>query len=260
MYYFVRLYEYDDSDKESEYGICIDDNRILIDEDVFEAENREEAKEYCKKTYGNYPFKLSKSNKVNGSRYFYLCDSSLYWYEYHNKEIHIVCDYCKQEKIIKGRKRQIHNKFGEYCSRECCDKHYDELVNTIENEDLWISDTEHLGVPKDNDYNIVGYIYRITNKNTLKSYVGKTIKTPLFRWWQHLKVDGKFERVNISDLVFEVLEIVTFDKDIEKEKYKCGGDKLSDREAHYIHLFNCLEEGYNIKNELEKEGVKDENI
>ena len=260
MYYFVRLYEYEDEDteKEHEYGTYTDDNRILIDEDVFEAENREDAKEYCKKTYGDYPFKLSKKNKSNGNRYFYLCDSSLYWYEYHNKEIKIICDYCKNEKIIKGRKNQIYNKFGEYCSMECMQKHYDELVNTIENENLWISENDHLGVPKDNDYNIVGYIYMITNKKTLKCYVGKTIKPPLFRWWQHLKVDNKFERSNISDLVFEVLEIVTYDEKIEKDKYKSGGDKLSRREAYYIHLFNCLEEGYNIKNEIEEREIENE--
>jgi uncharacterized protein YneR len=238
MYYFVRFYEIDEEQW---------DDRNLIDEDVFEATDREIAKKYCINTYGNHPFARSKKD----NRYFYLTDSSLYWYEYHHKKIDIKCDYCGKETQIL-QKNRIHNKFGEYCSRDCMEKHYDELVNTIENENLWISETDHLGIPKDNDYNLIGYIYKITNKNTLKCYIGKTIKPPLFRWWQHLKVDNKFERANISDLVFEVLEIVTYDEKIEKNKYQSGGEKLSRREAYYIHLFDCLEEGYNIKNEIEK--------
>lgn len=269
MYYFVRLYEYydineDNTKTEQEKEEFLKnhyynyDNRELIDENVFEAEDREKAKEYCKNTYGNYPFKLSKNNKVNGHRYFYLCDSSSYWYEYHHKEVHIICDYCHKETVIIGLKNQIYNRFGEYCSRECCNKHYDELVNTIENEGMYISETDHLGIPKDYDDKLVGYIYKITNKYTLKCYIGKTIKPPLFRWWQHLKVDGKFERANVSDLVFEVLEIVTYDEEKEKEKYKCGADKLSDREAHFINLYNCIEEGYNIKKETEKDLLEEE--
>ena len=239
MYFFIRFYEY-----------CEDnwDNRKLIAEDTFEAENREEAKKYCINTYGEYPFRLT--NKTNGSKYFYLTESSLYWYEWHHKKIKIECDYCHKIAEIPIKKR-FHNKFGEYCSIECQEKHYEELVNTIDNENLWINEDDHLGVPKDNDLNIIGYIYKITNKNTLKCYVGKTIKPPLFRWWQHLKVDNKFEKSNISDLVFECLEIVTYDEMIEKTKYHCGADKLSAREAFYIHIYECLENGYNLKNELE---------
>lgn len=197
-------------------------------------------------------FGLSKKNKINGHRYFYLCESSLYWYDYHHKKIEIECSYCHKKAEMLYRKK-IYNKFGDYCSYECMEKHYKELVNTIENENLWVSEDEHLGIPKDNDYNLVGYIYKITNKNTLKCYIGKTIKPPLFRWWQHLKVDKKFERANITDLAFEVLELVTYKEELEKDKYKSGSEKLSDREAFYIHLFDCIEEGYNIKNELEKE-------
>lgn len=51
MYFFVRLYEYDEEQW---------DNRNLIDEDVFEAENRDEAKKHCIEVYGNYNFRLVK--------------------------------------------------------------------------------------------------------------------------------------------------------------------------------------------------------
>ena len=68
MYFFIRLYEINEEQW---------DNRDLIDEDVFESDNRETAKKYCIHKYGNYPFAKSKNN----NRYFYLTDSSLHWYE-----------------------------------------------------------------------------------------------------------------------------------------------------------------------------------
>ena len=78
----------------------------------------------------------------------------------------------------------------------------------------------------------------------MKSYVGQTIKPPLFRFWQHLKIDKKFEQEDISELVFEVVEIITYDKVIDTI-YMDEKDKLNKREAHFIQLFNCVDEGYN---------------
>ena len=96
-------------------------------------------------------------------------------------------------------------------------------------------------------------IYRITNKKTLKSYIGKTKKPPLFRWWQHLKVQNKFEQSDITDLVFEVLEIVTYEKELESDNiYKDGEDKMARREMFYITHFNTVDEGYNTIIETSK--------
>ncbi len=38
----------------------------------------------------------------------------------------------------------------------------DELMNKIRSNDPWIDENDHLGIPKDNENNLAGYIYRIT--------------------------------------------------------------------------------------------------
>lgn len=108
----------------------------------------------------------------------------------------------------------------------------------------YIHQDDHFGIGSLNREQIIGYIYKITNKRTMASYVGQTVKPPLFRWWQHLKVDGKFEQADITELVFEVLEIVTFNPTSDG-LYENVKEKLNKREAYYIRLYDCVEEGYN---------------
>ena len=92
----------------------------------------------------------------------------------------------------------------------------------------------------------MGYIYRITNKRTLNSYVGRTIKPPLFRWWQHLEVDGKFSESDLSELLFEVIEIVYFGDDpLDLIRYTKEDDKLNERERYYIDYYELVENGFN---------------
>lgn len=78
----------------------------------------------------------------------------------------------------------------------------------------------------------------------MSCYVGQTVNAPLFRWWQHLKCDGKFEQFDLSELVFEVLEVVHYDSKTDAA-YTDAKDKLNKREASYIRLFDAVEEGYN---------------
>ncbi|QTD41953.1 hypothetical protein [Sporosarcina sp. Te-1] len=49
---------------------------------------------------------------------------------------------------------------------------------------------------------------------------------------------------DVTDLVFEVVEIVTFDTRNDGA-YENAKDKLNKREAYYIRLYDCVEEGYN---------------
>src|SRR5690606_11361936 len=100
-----------------------------------------------------------------------------------------------------------------------------------DNENYWISDSMHSLTNKNKK--LVGYIYRITNKHTMTSYVGKTIKPPLFRWWQHLQLDEKFEQKDLTELLFEVIEIVYWnDNHLDTIKYNNENEKLSDRERY----------------------------
>ena len=235
MYFFYRLFEWNNNDKE------------VIFDDVIIADDRNKAKETIINLHGDYPFRKLK-NIINGSRYYYLTDSDEYWYKYHHEEFNITCVNCEKNVVVVGNKNMFNhkNKFGEYCSIECKHEYTEVKLEEERANNPFINEHDHFGVPKDDDINLVGYIYRITNKNTMKSYIGKTIKPPLFRWWQHLKIEKKFEQCNVSELVFEVMEIVTWNKNCgDEEMYESRSDKLSRREMFYITHNNVVEEGYN---------------
>ena len=177
-------------------------------------------------------------------------ESSLYWYDKHYKEYNLICEHCGKSYVqvgdtYKSKKFNVHRK--NICSLECKIGYEQKLkdeYNTIDNENYWVSDSEHPLTNKSKS--LVGYIYRITNKRTLNSYVGKTIKPPLFRWWQHLSVDNKFEQSDLTELLFEVIEIVYFDKDeLLDNKYTNGDDKLSERERYYIDYYDTVNNGFN---------------
>lgn len=239
-YWFVRVKEVD---SDVVYGEQIEDHQFKVIGD------REVAKKYCIERFGNFPFKKPKTSP-KGTKYFYLMPSDLYWYEKHYREFQCVCTYCQKEYIRIGEtpKSKMFNVNGkDICSIECNIFYRQKLKDeyaSIENQNYWVSDSKHPLTSKTKT--LVGYIYRITNKVNMVSYVGKTIKPPLFRWWQHLDVDKKFEQEDLSELVFEVLEIVYWDDELlDKIRFKNGNEKLSSRERYYIDLYDLVEQGFN---------------
>lgn len=208
-----------------------------ITTDVFIADNREEAKKYISNLFPNTPYRKPKNPTID-TKYIYLTESDRYWYDRHYKEAEITCNTCMETKKIVGTKniQMFQNK--EYCSEECREEAKKEYYQE------YISEDDHVGLSKYKNEEVIGYIYKITNKLTMKCYVGQTIKPALFRWWQHLKIDKKFEQEEISELVFEVLEVVTYHSKTDS-LYVNAKDKLNKREAFYIGLFNSVEEGYN---------------
>lgn len=242
-YWFVRVKEVGHA---NEYGEQVEDRMFYLTN----SGNREKAKQYCIDKYGKLPFRKPK-NAPNGTRYFYLMASDKYWYDMHLKEHEVICAYCNKSYIqigstIKSKKYDVWGK--SICSLDCqisyLEKRENEY-NTMENENYFVDEHSHPLTNKNKE--LVGYIYKITNKRLMNSYVGKTIKPPIFRWWQHLKVEDKFEREDLSDLVFEVIEIVYFDKDKPTDilKYKDGDDKLSKRESYYIEYYDTVNNGFN---------------
>lgn len=231
-YWFYMLKEV----VESVYSFSNTEN---IEKDVFIATDRDAAKKHLKLLYPDLPLRKPK-NAAPGTRYLYLTDSTEYWYEYHHGTVIFDCSYCANETSVIGEKNMIKNSAGTYCS-ETCKADHEQMMK--DNSD-YIHDDDHFGVGNRERDQVVGYIYKITNKHTMSSYVGQTVKPPLFRWWQHLKVDRKFEQADITDLIFEVLEIVTFDTKID-HVYENAKGKLNKREAHYIALYDCVKEGYN---------------
>lgn len=245
-----------------EYDVIYDENfkdRQVIYQDTIKCDSKEDAKKVMFEKFGKIP--LRKTNKLkDGDLYGYIAESDEYWYDHYHKKYTYKCVNCGKEITVEGKFQygMLSNKYGHYCSSECKEKYYD-VMHKIELENNpWIVKDDHLGIPKDYDSKLVGYIYRITNKRERKSYIGKTINAPLFRWWQHLKSDSeKFDRWNITDLLFEVLEIVTYDKNLPcDEFYKDGEDKLARREMFWITHEDTAnpEKGYNKMIETQKIG------
>lgn len=242
-YWFVRV-------KEVTYALGgIIEN---VEDHVFRLEfgSRDKAKKYVVDKYGDLPFRKPK-NATDGTKYFYLMPSDIYWYNKEHKEHSLVCEFCKKDYIqvgdtYKSRKYNLNGK--SICSEECQTgyrQQLDDEYNTMSNDNYWVDEDKHpLTNPR---FELAGYIYKITNKRLMKSYVGKTIKPPVFRWWQHLAVDDKFEQHNLSDLVFEVLEVVYFNEknDWDLISYGTKEEKLSQKERYYINYYDAIENGYN---------------
>lgn len=85
------------------------------------------------------------------------------------------------------------------------------------------------------------FIYKITEKSTGKSYIGKTRNEPFFRWWNHLTHSkspfGSYIRTTkLSDWTFEVLEIL--DSSVSDQD-------VFEVESNYMVQFNSLNNGFN---------------
>lgn len=94
------------------------------------------------------------------------------------------------------------------------------------------------------DYKNSGGIYKITDVDNDKVYIGKTTKF-LDRWRTHAKRGCNIER--ISGQLYDVM----FQKGIENFTWEiveiCSKDEQSEREKYWIKYFNSDVYGYNMK-------------
>lgn len=80
-------------------------------------------------------------------------------------------------------------------------------------------------------------IYKITNKNNQKIYVGKSIHIEQ-RWKEHISGKGNKELHNdikkfgLTNFSFEIIEL-------------CSKEKLNEREKYWISILNSFHNGYN---------------
>lgn len=85
------------------------------------------------------------------------------------------------------------------------------------------------------------YIYKITEKETGKSYIGKTKNAPFFRWWEHLKHSNSpfgvyLRSTDLSDWTFEVLESLN---------PLISDDIVFKKESEYILKYDSINNGFN---------------
>ena len=83
-----------------------------------------------------------------------------------------------------------------------------------------------------------GYIYKITNKVTGKSYIGQTRYTVEFRWRQHQhKKDGCYFHNSIQTYGVDNFTVETLEE--------CDFKDLDSREMYYIAKYDTFSNGYN---------------
>ena len=83
-----------------------------------------------------------------------------------------------------------------------------------------------------------GFIYKITNKVTGKSYIGQTRYTVEFRWRQHQhKKDGCYFHNSIHKYGAENFIVETLEE--------CDFEDLDSREIYYIAKYDTFNNGYN---------------
>jgi len=240
----------------------------IIREPIIEAVDKAEVKSFMQEKYPQFfqNCKVYEKETKDKAQFFYVVIFPLY-----NHEIKLieegkwVCDYCGHVHENKYISRPINSRKFEgkvFCGEDfktgneiiepkCYENWKKEIV--FKNADL-PDNLNYINVDS------LNYIYKITEKLTSKSYIGKTRNAPFFRWWNHLTHSNSpfglyLRQTKLSDWTFEVLEELPSnlpDNDIFKI------------ESSYIHQFDSINNGFNTvisnKTVISDKGTLFENI
>jgi hypothetical protein len=230
---------------ESHYGF---DTVEVIREPYILANNKKEVKKILLEKHPQFfqNQKIYEKETKDQAQFFYVLI-----YELQQSEIKLIqegswsCDYCGQIHDNKYLHRPLISKkfLGKmFCSNnsyrennievDCYERWQQEIA--FKDRDL-MDDLNYVKIDSPN------YIYKITEKATNKSYIGKTRNAPFFRWWNHLKHSqspfGKYlQTTKLSDWSFEVLEELPSNI-IDSEILKI--------ESSYIQLYDSIQNGFN---------------
>jgi hypothetical protein len=95
--------------------------------------------------------------------------------------------------------------------------------------------------------NVKPCIYKITNRQTKMSYIGKTTRPVTLRWWQHFSqtANTKFHKVievsSITDWTFEVVEVLEIKSQDPAKMHR----EILIREQYWIDKLGTITDGYN---------------
>lgn len=113
-----------------------------------------------------------------------------------------------------------------------------------------INEKEHIAF---HDMRHSPVIYKITNKNNNKCYIGQTTQPFTLRWYQHMfqPSDTKFHKEikgnsTINDWTFEIIEVLKFKREDSTAERK---KQLNERENHWIKFCDSINNGYNSMGE-----------
>lgn len=214
----------------------------IVEERLIMAKDKAEVKQFLLEKYPQF----FPSNKVyskqtkDDAQFLYVVIFELYEYEKQQvvNDTSWECAHCgqKYENTYLHRPRRYEKLFGGklFCASDddhCLNQHKKEHYKDVE-----YPDNEHY-VRKDSP----NYIYKITEKETGKCYIGKTRNAPFFRWWNHLTHSSSpfgiyLRSTKLSDWIFEVLEIHPAETE----------DTVIFRiESEYINKYDSINNGFN---------------
>lgn len=211
--------------------------------DKVSAKNKKEAKKKIDEEYGRV-FPLRVLTKDLDSAEFLLSIKEIKKDDHHTKRLFEVheCKQCGKEfKVIEKYQQNSNYKGPVYCSDECKATGYE--LERMQNHEDW--QTSEFLIKR----NRLPVIYKITNKATGKSYVGKTTQIFTFRWYQHFfcstgtKFHEEIKNTQLTDWKFEILEQIDLPIQI-KDMGTCNKFIL-ERERKWINELNTIKEGYN---------------
>lgn len=197
--------------------------------DVVEADDKASAKKKIESEYsGIIAEKATKKNKDTLDYKLYLIEL-----DQHHEDFWLAdrtCSVCgNQYNILRS------HQFGEgYANREICSKYCHES-RKMEKEFGNYFEGNGRNKPT---------IYKITNKNTGKVYIGKTVQVFTLRWYQHFfqPSESKFHQAikesKPTDWTFEVIEIVYGSK-------RTDDPIVLEREQYWIDQYDSINNGYN---------------
>lgn len=218
------------------------DTVTVIHEPLIEAKDKAAVKEILKERYPQFfpTAKVYEKETKDQAQFFYVIIYPLY--EHEKQTIAAgqwICSYCGQIHDNRYISRPVINErlFGSdklFCRSDddiCISKYKKEKFKDVDFPD----DVSYYKKDSPN------YIYKITEKSTGKSYVGKTKNAPFFRWWNHLTHSSSpfglyLRETKLSDWTFEVLEVLPYEI-TDSEVFKV--------ESKYIQLYDCISNGYN---------------
>lgn len=256
---FIRVVKSINGIDGSKYFCVSERSEDIVRIPVIEAKDKSAVKEYLKSEYPQFfpTGKVYEKETKDTAQFFYVVIYPLYNWEIEQiNEGQWVCAQCGQvhENQYVSKPMYSRRLFGEkvlFCksgddNRLCLDKYIKEKFS-------------HVDMPDDIDYikaDSPTYIYKITEKGSQKSYIGKTRNAPFFRWWNHLTKSASpfglyLRKTQLSDWTFEVLEVLPSNIE-DAEVFRI--------ESEYIVKFNSIENGYNSlisnKDAVNKDAVK----
>lgn len=199
-------------------------NKTIIQETI-KADSKEEAKKIIIEKYPNFfqNDKIYTRETKDEAQFFYVL-----LYEYSSWSIkewqqEWECAFCWKKHPNSIEHEHIKSSSNKFPWKYFCRwwnprKQYweeDDFIENLSCFDWYEKEFYKNNNIEDNNYyvseNSKYYIYKITEKKTLKSYIWQTRNEPFFRWWQHLSHSKSpfwiyLRQTNLNEWIFEVLE------------------------------------------------------